>query len=108
MEHNIQSGPPRDPNLQAALGASPLQPGPPLPPPLPVAPFPSRPYAPDGACPGAGFPVLGLTLMAGVGVAIVVGLLRQWIYLVFLFPVPRRNIPRIPARIGFPRRVQSE
>jgi hypothetical protein len=92
VEH-IQPGPPpdpKDPRIQPQPlgypepGAAPH----PLPPALPAVSFPSVPYAPDGGFPVGGFfAVLMLTIVAGVAVGILAGLLHQVFYLVLFFPI---------------------
>jgi hypothetical protein len=55
---------------------------------LPAVSFLSTRYAPDGGCPVGGlFAMLSLTLLAGVAVGVLIGLIRLGFYLVLVFPI---------------------
>ncbi len=100
MDQHIQPAPgpgpdPRDPRVQPPplphiqAGTPPPAPLPqPQQPPLPAVSFPTDPYWPDGGVPVGGlFGMIALTLLAGVAVGVVAGLIRLGFYLVLIFPI---------------------
>jgi hypothetical protein len=93
MEQHIQPEPdPLDPRVQPPPlphGYAGTPPAPQTPAPaLPAVSFPSDPYAPDGGCPAGGlFAMLALTLLAGLVVGVLAGLIHLVFFLVLIFPI---------------------